>query len=152
MLRLTPTNFQRVIQAEEFDATYAGGEANVICSLSMFGHDTKLITKLPDNVLGDKVIRAMNSFGVDTDDIVRGKGRLGIYFLEQGHGVRNSNVTYDREYSAISMATKEDFDFEKILDGVKMIHVSGVTPALSANLYNICIDLMKAAKDRKSVV
>ena len=152
MLRLTPTNFQRVIQAEEFDATYAGGEANVICSLSMFGHDTKLITKLPNNVLGDKVIRAMNSFGVDTDDIVRGKGRLGIYFLEQGHGVRNSNVTYDREYSAISMATKEDFDFEKILDGVKMIHVSGVTPALSANLYNICIDLMKAANERGILV
>ena len=61
MLRLTPTNFQRVIQAESFEATYAGGEANVICSLSMFGHDTKMITKLPQNVLGDKVIRAMNA-------------------------------------------------------------------------------------------
>ena len=113
MLRLTPTNFQRVIQAEEFDATYAGGEANVVCSLSMFGHNTKLITKLPNNVLGDKVIRAMNSFGVDTKDIIRGEGRLGIYFLEQGFGVRNSNVIYDREYSSISMATKEEFDFEK---------------------------------------
>ena len=56
MLRLTPTNFQRVIQAESFEATYAGGEANVICSLSMFGHDTKMITKLPQNVLGDKAL------------------------------------------------------------------------------------------------
>lgn len=152
MLRLTPTNFQRVIQAEEFDATYAGGEANVVCSLSMFGHNTKLVTKLPDNVLGDKVIRAMNSFGVDTKDILRGEGRLGIYFLEQGFGVRNSNVIYDRQYSAISMARKEEFDFDKILNGVKMIHVSGVTPALSSNLYHICIDLIKAANDKGILV
>ncbi len=152
MLRLTPTNFQRVIQAEEFDATYAGGEANVVCSLSMFGHNTKLITKLPENVLGDKVIRAMNSFGVDTKDILRGKGRLGIYFLEQGFGVRNSNVIYDREYSSISMATKEEFDFDKILKGVKMIHVSGVTPALSSNLYEISVELIKVASQRGILV
>ena len=152
MLRLTPTNFQRVIQAEEFDATYAGGEANVICSLSMFGHNTKLITKLPDNVLGDKVIRAMNSFGVDTKDIIRGEGRLGIYFLEQGFGVRNSNVIYDRQYSSISMAKKEEFDFDKILKGVKMIHISGVTPALSSNLSDISIGLIKAAHERGILV
>ena len=152
MLRLTPTNFQRVIQAESFEATYAGGEANVICSLSMFGHDTKMITKLPQNVLGDKVIRAMNAFGVDTKDIVRGNGRLGIYFLEQGHGVRNSDVTYDREYSAISMATKEDFNLDKILEDVKLIHISGVTPALSKNLYDLSIDFIKSAKERGILV
>lgn len=152
MLRLTPTNFQRVIQAEEFEATYAGGEANVVCSLSMFGHDTKLITKLPSNVLGDKVIRAMNSFGVDTKDIVRGNGRLGIYFLEQGHGVRNSNVIYDRECSAISMATKEDFNFDEMLEGVKLIHISGVTPALSSNLYDISLELIKTANKKGILV
>ena len=152
MLRLTPTNFQRVIQAESFEATYAGGEANVICSLSMFGHDTKMLTKLPQNVLGDKVIRAMNSFGVDTKDIVRGKGRLGIYFLEQGHGVRNSDVTYDREYSAISMASLEDFDFDKILEDVKLVHLSGVTPALSSNLYEISLELVKVAKSKGILV
>ena len=94
----------------------------------------------------------MNSFGVDTKDMVRGKGRLGIYFLEQGHGVRNSDVTYDREYSAISMATKEDFDLDKILDNVKLIHISGVTPALSKNLYDISIDFIKAAKERGILV
>lgn len=152
MLRLTPTNFQRVIQAESFEATYAGGEANVVCSLSMFGHDTKIMTKLPKNVLGDKVIRAMNSFGVDTKDIVRGEGRLGIYFLEQGHGVRNSDVTYDREYSAISMASIEDFDLDEILDDVKLMHISGVTPALSKNLYDLSIELIKTAKKKGILV
>jgi 2-dehydro-3-deoxygluconokinase len=148
MLRLTPTNSQRIIQARSFEAIYAGGEANVVCSLSMFGHDTKMMTKLPDNVLGDRVIRAMNGFGVDTTEIVRGKGRLGIYFLEQGFGVRNSEVTYDREYSAISMATREDFDFDKILKDVELLHISGVTPALSKNLYDLSLELIKEAKKK----
>ena len=96
MLRLTPTNFNKIIQSNSFDATYAGGEANVICSLSSFNHDTKIVTKLPENSLGEKVIRDMRAFGVDTKDIVKGEGRLGIYFLETGHGVRNSEVIYDR--------------------------------------------------------
>ena len=148
MLRLTPTNFQRVMQADYFNANYGGGEGNVICSLSMFGHDTKLMTKLPNNILGDKVVSYIKSFGVDTKDIVRGDGRLGIYFLEQGHGVRNSCVTYDREYSSISMASKEDFDFDKILKDVKLVHLSGVTPALSKNLYDISIELVKTAKKK----
>lgn len=152
MLRLTPTNYQRVIQANTFEAIYAGGEANVICSLSMFGHDTKMMTKLPNNVLGDKVIRTLNEFGVDTKDVVRGQGRLGIYFLEQGYGVRNSEVTYDREYSAISLAKAEDFDFDKILKDVKLVHISGVTPALSSNLYDISLKLAKAAKKKGIIV
>ena len=152
MLRLTPTNFQRVIQAQEFDATYAGGEANVVCSLSMFGHNTKLVTKLPDNALGDKVIRSMSSFGVDTKDVLRGEGRLGIYFLEQGFGVRNSNVIYDRQYSSISLAKKEEFNFDNILNGVKMLHISGITPALSSNLYEISVELIKTAKEKGILV
>ena len=115
MLRLTPTNFNKIIQSNSFDATYAGGEANVICSLSSFNHDTKIVTKLPENSLGEKVIRDMRAFGVDTKDIVKGEGRLGIYFLETGHGARNSEVIYDRKYSAISMAKKEEFNIKNML-------------------------------------
>ena len=116
MLRLTPPGYEKIIQANSFSATYAGGEANVICSLSMFGHDTKFVTKLPDNKLGEKVIKDLRSFGVDTKDIITGEGRLGIYFLEQGMGLRNTDVIYDRKYSAISMAKEDEFDIDKILE------------------------------------
>ncbi len=152
MLRLTPTNFNKIIQSSNFDATYAGGEANVICSLSMFNHETKMVTKLPDNSLGEKVIRDMKSFGVDTKDIVKGEGRLGIYFLEQGHGLRNSEVIYDRKYSAISMANKNEFNIDKILEDVKLVHISGITPALSKELYEFSLELVKEAKDRNILV
>lgn len=152
MLRLTPENSQMIIQANKFDATYAGGEANVVCSLSMFGHDTKMLTKLPDNPLGEKVIRDMNAFGVDTKDIVKGDGRLGIYFLEQGAGLRNSEVVYDRKYSAISLAKKQEFNIEDTLKDVKVLHVSGITPALSSELFDFTLELVKAAKSKGIVV
>lgn len=148
MLRLTPTNMSKVIQASSFDATYSGAEANVMCSLSMFGHDTKIVTKLPNNELGNKVTRDMKAFGVDTSDVVYGDGRLGIYFLEQGHGLRSSEVIYDRKYSAISMVNENEFNIDKILSDVKLLHISGITPALGRELYNLTISLAKEAKKR----
>lgn len=152
MLRLTPPSYEKIIQANTFNATYAGGEANVICSLNIFGHDTKFVTKVPNNKLGEKVIRDLNSFGVDTKDIIKGEGRLGIYFLEQGNGLRNTDVIYDRSYSAISMVKEDEFNMDKILEDVKLLHVSGINPALSNELRNITLNLVKECKKRNILV
>ncbi|MGL4913895.1 MAG: PfkB family carbohydrate kinase [Romboutsia sp.] len=152
MLRLIPPNNQKIIQSNSFDAIYGGGEANVIASLSNFGHKTKYITKVPNNSLGDKVIRDLKSYDIDTSDIVQGEGRLGIYFSEIGHGFRSTEVIYDRKYSSISMANKNEFNIEKMLKGVKMIHLSGITPALSKELYELTIDIAKQCKNRGILV
>lgn len=152
MLRLTPPNNQKILQSNSFEAVYSGGEANVIASLSMFGHDTKFVTKLPDNHLGQKVLSKFRGYNVDISDIVTGEGRLGIYFSEIGHGLRSTEVIYDRKYSAISMADKSEFDIDKILDGVGFVHMSGITPALSKSLREFTIDFIKACKRRGILV
>lgn len=152
MLRLTPTNAQTVIQTNNFETCYSGGETNVVCSLSMFGHDTKLATKLPTNDLGERAIRDLRAFGVDTTDIIRGEGRLGIYIVQPGYGIKNSEVIYDRKYSAMSLAKADEFDIDKILKDVKLIHMSGITPALGKELYNLTIEFAKKAKEKGIVV
>lgn len=152
MLRLTSPMYKKIAQSDYFDATYSGAEANVICSLSILGHDTKFITKVPNNPLGDKVVKDIRSFGVDTSHILKGDGRLGIYFLEQGCGVRNSEVIYDRNYSCISMAKKSDFDLDLILNDVKLLHISGITPALSKNMCEFTIHLIKETKKRNIII
>lgn len=152
MLRLTPPNNQKIIQVNSFDATYGGGEANVVASLASFGHQTKFVTKLPNNSLGDKVIRDLRSYNVDTTDILQGDGRLGIYFLEIGHGLRSTEVIYDRKYSAISMANKNEFNIENILKDVKVVHLSGITPALSKELYDLIIEIAKYCKKNDILV
>ena len=152
MLRLTPPNNQKIIQANSFEAVYSGGEANVIASLAILGHNTKFITKLPDNYLGKKVISKFRGYNVDVNDVVMGEGRLGVYYSEIGHGLRSTEVIYDRKYSAISMAEKDEFNIKNMLNGVGLVHLSGITPALSNNLKELIIDIVKECRKQGVLV
>lgn len=148
MLRLAPEGYYRFIQAESFGATYGGGEANVAVSLANYGADVKYVTKLPKNDIGQAAVNSLRRYGVDTGDIVRGGGRIGIYFLEKGASQRASKVIYDRADSSISTASQEDFDWDKIFEGVEWFHFTGITPALGDNVAAICLDACKAARAR----
>jgi len=148
MLRLSPPNFQRFSQARSFDAIFGGGEANVAVSLANFGLSVDYVTKLPNNDIGNACINYIRQFGVNTEKIVRGGRRVGIYFLEKGSSVRASKVIYDRAHSAISEAKAENFDWEKIFKDVKWFHWTGITPAISQNLADICLEACKVAKSK----
>ena len=146
MLRLAPEGYLRFIQADRFGATYGGGEANVAVSLAQFGEDASFVTKLPDNPIGQAAVNSLRRFGVNTDRIVRGGKRVGIYFLEKGASQRPSKVVYDRAGSAIAEADKSDFDWNGIFTGADWFHFTGITPAISAKAADICLDAVKAAK------
>ena len=92
MMRLNPEGYQRILQAEKFEASYAGGEANVAVSLANYGMDASFVTKLPANPLGEAARNAVRHYGVDTKDIVWGGDRLGLYFVEKGASQRASKV------------------------------------------------------------
>ncbi len=146
MLRLAPEGYLRFVQADSFGATYGGGEANVSVSLANYGLDAKFVTKLPTHEIGQAAVNSLRKFGVDTSDIVRGGSRVGIYFIEKGASQRPSKVIYDRANSSISEAKREDFDWEKILDGADWFHFTGITPALGDNVAEITLDALKVAK------
>ncbi|MBO5946393.1 MAG: sugar kinase, partial [Clostridia bacterium] len=146
MLRLAPEGYLRFTQAEKFGAVYGGGEANVSVSLANYGIDSAFVTKLPKHEIGQAAVNSLRKFGVDTSMIVRGGERVGIYYNEKGASQRPSKVIYDRAYSAIAMAKPEDFDWEKIFDGVDWFHFTGITPALNPQVADICLDACKAAK------
>ena len=146
MMRLNPEGYLRFVQAEKFEASYAGGEANVAVSLANYGLDASYVTKLPDNDLGRCARNAVRHFGVDTRDIVWGGPRLGIYFVEKGASQRASKVVYDRAGSSIALARREDFDWDRILDGAGWFHFTGITPALGGECPEICLDALKACK------
>ena len=152
MMRLNPEGYLRFVQADRFDASYAGGEANVAVSLANYGLDASYVTKLPDNPLGQSARNAVRQFGVATDDIVWGGPRLGIYFVEKGASQRASKVVYDRAGSSIALAKRGDFDWAKILKGAKWFHFTGITPALGGELPEICLDALKVCKAKKIMV
>src|SRR5690349_12238553 len=129
MLRLAPPGFERFLQSPQFVATFGGGEANVAVALAGYGAPARYVTVLPpNNPIADGVIHQLRGFGVDTSKIVRGKGRMGIYFLEAGANQRPSKVVYDREASAISLAKPGDIDWGQAFDGADWFHVTGITP------------------------
>lgn len=148
MLRLAPNGYYRFFQDDQLQATFGGGEANVAVSLANFGEDVSYVTKLPENPIGDACIRNLRSFNVNTENIIRGGERIGIYFLEKGASQRGSVCIYDRAHSSISEANIEDFDWDKIFEGAEWFHFTGITPALGSNLVDICIEACKKAKEK----
>ena len=146
MMRLNPPGYLRFLQTSSYEATYAGGEANVAVSLANFGDDAAFVSKVPDNEIGQNAVNALRRYGVDTAMMLRGGPRLGIYFCEKGASQRGSKVIYDRAGSSIALATRAEFDWERIFDGADWFHFTGITPALGGELPAICLDACKAAR------
>ena len=148
MARLNPVGNLRLVQAENLEITYAGGEANVAVSLANYGKEAAFVTKLPDNDLAKSALRKLRSYGVDVSDVVLGGERMGIYFVEKGASQRASKVLYDRKYSAIADADEADFDWNKIFRNTEWFHFTGITPALSDKAAAVCLVACKKAKEK----
>lgn len=146
LLRLQPFGYKRLSQADSYEATYGGAEANVAAALAAMGENAAVVTKLPLNEIGQNAIDALRKVGVDTSLIVRGGERTGLYYCEKGASQRPSKVVYDRAGSAISLSRRNEFDWKKIFDGANWFHFTGITPALSDELAEICLDAAKNAK------
>ncbi len=148
MLRLAPENYLRFVQSDKYEATFGGAEANVAVSLANYGVDCAFVTKLPSHEIGQAAVNSLRKFGVDTTKIVRGGARVGIYYCEKGASQRPSKVIYDRAGSAIATASINDFDWDKIFDGVTWFHFTGITPALSDECAELTLAACKKAREK----
>lgn len=146
MLRLAPHGYYRFTQAQDFEATYGGGEANVAVSLANYGIDATFVTKLPAHDIGQCAVNDLRKYGVDTKHIIRGGERVGIYYLEKGASQRASQVIYDRAYSAIAQASPSDFQWQTIFEQADWFHFTGITPALNDTVAAITLEACIAAK------
>lgn len=146
MLRLSAPGYERFVQADSFNATYGGGEANVAVSLANYGLDAYFVSKLPAHEIGQAAVNHLRRYGVNTDYIVRGGDRVGIYYLESGASMRPSKVIYDRANSSIAEANFSEFDFDEIFKDADWFHFSGITPALGDKAIQLTEEALKAAK------
>ena len=148
LLRLASPGYTRLFQKDSLDATFCGGEANVAVSLANFGVQSEFLTVLPDNDVGHASLNALKYFGVDTSKTFFKNGRMGLYYLEKGASQRPSKVIYDRAFSSIALAEPADFDWNVLFDGVNWFHWTGINPALSDNMAQICEQACKKAKEK----
>ncbi len=145
LLRLKSPGAQRLLQGPALEAGYGGSEFNVLAALTRLGFATEYVTTLPENALGSAALATMAGHGVGTAHLKRAPGRLGLYFLESGSGVRRPKVLYDRAGSAFALTSQAAFDWPAILAGADWLHLSGITPAVSAEAAGLAIAAARAA-------
>lgn len=141
MIRLSPPDHQRLETTPVLEIHIGGAELNVAVALAQLGVPVAWVSKLPSNPLGWRIVREAQRFGVDTSRVVwTNEGRVGLYFYERGTTPRPSSVLYDRRHSAINTLRADELDWE-FIGTAKILHLTGITPALSDN----CRQLVGAA-------
>ncbi|HEX5049112.1 MAG TPA: sugar kinase [Gammaproteobacteria bacterium] len=146
LLRLTAPRREVLLQSAALDVWRGGAEANVAVSLACFGHDAAVVSAVPDNPLGEACTGELRRRRVDTTHVLARPGRMGLYFLTPGAGLRPSDVIYDRADSVFARASAGDFDWSRILRGADWLHVSGVTPALGPRSTELARVALSAAR------
>lgn len=148
LIRLSPPQHQRISQANSFNSTFGGSEANVAVCLSNFEMPLKFITRLPENALGESAVATLHKHKIDTSGILWGGNRIGLYYLEEGAGLRSSKVIYDRANSSMSELQPGMVDWNAIFKEASWFHWSGITPAISKNAALVCMEALEAARKK----
>lgn len=148
LLRLTAPGRELLLQSPRLDVTVGGAEANVAVGLACLGHETAMASRVPANALGEAAVGYLRRYRVDASAVAAADGRMGLYFLSPGAGLRASEIVYDREGSAFALAGPGDFDWQRLLGGARLLHMSGITPALGPRSAALAIEAAEAAASR----
>jgi len=147
LLRLTAPGRELLMQTPRLDVVVGGAEANVGIGLANLGHRVSMVSAVPDNALGRAAVQFVRGQGADTSGVQYRDGRMGLYFLTQGAGLRASDIVYDRADSAFANAPADAFDWKTLLSGATMLHLSGITPALGPATAQAALQVARAAKE-----
>lgn len=146
LVRLAAPGREILLQTPRLEVGYGGAEANVAVSLARFGHRASVVSVLPDNPLAHAALSELRRWGVDASGVVRGPGRMGLYFLQTGAIHRPSDILYDRAGTAFSQAAPDAIDWTAALAGARRLHVSGASAAVSASAAETVVHAAEAAR------
>ncbi|WP_145135136.1 sugar kinase [Paenibacillus sp. Y412MC10] len=153
MMRLTVPGVELLSQSGTLHYTFSGTGVNVASALSRMGHEGMLVTRLPDNPLGDAAAAYLRKLGIDLSFAGRGGKYLGMYFLENGFGARPSRVTYtNRLESSFNTAPEGTYDFADIAGKVDAVHFCGIALAMNDGVRAHMKALARAVKQQGGTV
>ena len=148
MMRLAAPDGGTIRGSDNFSVIYGGTEANVLAFLSALGYKTNYLTALPEGDIGGAVLDHLKKFGIGTADIVVRGDTLGLYFSENGGESRGARVIYYRKNSEFTRLDEHSFDYDRVLCGVSLFHISGISFALSPSSRALAFRLMREARSR----
>ena len=147
MLRFSKQDKKRLSQGNMFCGNYGGSEANVAVSLAMQGEQVEYVTRLPDTQMGHAGVMKLRELGVGTNFVLYGGDRIGTYYFEEAASLRNSSVNYDRANSSYYYLEPGMIDWRKALADASVLHVSGITAAITQPAADATFEALDTAVD-----
>jgi len=133
----------------EFRLRIAGAESNVAIGLTRLGVDVTWISRLGRDPFGDVALEAIAAEGVDVRFVLRDDARTGLFAKVRAR--RQTRVAYWREGSAASRLGPRDVP-DEVLDSARLVHLTGITMAISESGAALVVDLARRAKERGLIV
>ncbi|CGG36941.1 sugar kinase [Streptococcus pneumoniae] len=152
LIRISPLDATSIGDHVASSTYFGGSEINIACNLQALGISTKVFTALPANEIGDRFLTFLKQHQIDTSSICRLGDRIGLYYLENGFGCRQSEVFYDRKHTSISQIRPNMLDMDSLFQGISHFHFSGITVAIGQEIRTILLLLLEEAKRRGIVV
>ncbi|MBQ6767784.1 MAG: sugar kinase [Prevotella sp.] len=147
LLRFSKPGQLRLTQGDMFTSKYGGSEANVAVSLATLGEEVDYVTRLPDTPVGQAGVMCLRSMGVSCNHVLLGGRRIGTYYFEPSAGMRAAKVIYDRDGSAYSELKPGMIDWRTILADASVLHVSGITAAISQDAADATFEALDVADE-----
>lgn len=147
LLRLSPADHYKFGQSPYLTYNYGGSEANVAVALAGYGLPVSFVSRIPVDDIGRTARKVLRGYGIDDNWLEEiANHPLGIYWMLPGHQSCDWDCLYARKGSVFSMLKSGDIDWEKVFDGASVFHFSGITPALTPTLRQICLQACQTAK------
>lgn len=151
MILLYPTNLVALDESDLFVMDIAGAESNLCIGLSRLGHTARFISRIGDDPLGAKLRKILQQEGVILDGLrVDPHAPTGVFFREHLPDGRR-RVYYYRRNSAASRLGPEDLQWDHFR-GARIVHLTGITPALSESCAAACHRAVEFARAAGAVL
>jgi len=154
LLRLSPAGNEKISRSSTFEKNAGGAELNVAAGAALLGLHTGVISKIPTHDLGQYMKAVIRSYGVSDDYFIyddSDDARLGVYYYEYGAYPRKPQVIYDRRNSSFFSLKEEEINPE-VYTSTKCFHTSGITLALSEQLRETSIEVIKKFKEGGALI
>lgn len=151
MVLFLPTGGSRLAYVHTFRKAVAGAESNVAIGLVRLGITAGWISRVGADEFGHAVLSAVRGEGVDVSRVrVDPEAPTGIMFRER-LAPGTERVYYYRSGSAASRLQPDDLDPDYFA-GARLLHLTGITPALSDSAAATVAAAMALARDRGLLV
>jgi 2-dehydro-3-deoxygluconokinase len=143
---------KRLEEVKQFEVYACGAEANVTSLLSRLGWNCGWLSSLPNSPLGRRITNELKLSGLDLSAILwRDHGRVATYYVEYAEPPRSTQIYYDRAHSCFAGLSGNDVDWEYLTD-TQILHLTGITPALSPGLREIVDEAAAKARSKGALI